>query len=56
MDEEPKKECVLCQRVMALVGVALGIVFVYISVDLLSGGKLTGLWSPMRVEVDNDDA
>lgn len=43
MDE--KKECKFCERVWAAFGVALGLAFVYISVDLLTGGRLTGLWS-----------
>lgn len=57
--DEEKQECKLCERVWAAFGMALGLAFVYISVDLLTGGRLTGLWSG-RVSIedgeDSDDA
>ncbi len=53
MDEE-KKECKLCQNVWAVFGIGLGLVFLYISVDLITGGGLTGLWSPRVREVEEE--
>jgi hypothetical protein len=45
MDEtgEEKKECALCGYVFAAVGLFLGTVFLYMSIDVLSGGKLTSI-------------
>ena len=41
---EPSK-CVFCDRMLAVFGVALGLVFLYISIDILTGQKLTGMLS-----------
>lgn len=47
---EPRK-CVFCDRMLAVFGVALGLVFLYISIDILTGQKLTGMLSGSRTEV-----
>lgn len=39
---EPKK-CAFCDRALAIFGLALGAVFLYISIDLLVGGKITAM-------------
>jgi len=51
MDEE-KKKCVLCDRIWGLFGIALGIVFLYISFDVLTDGRITTALS-RRKEADN---
>lgn len=38
---EEQKECVLCGRALAGIGVVLGLVFLYMSIDVLTNGKLT---------------
>lgn len=40
---EEKKECKACGFVFAAVGLFLGTVFLYMSIDVLSGGKLTSI-------------
>lgn len=40
---EDKKECKACGFVFAAVGLFLGTVFLYMSIDVLSGGKLTSI-------------
>jgi hypothetical protein len=40
---EPAKECVLCGRALAGLGVLIGLVFLYMSIDVLTDGKLTQL-------------
>lgn len=40
---EEKKECKACGLVFAAVGLFLGTVFLYMSIDVLSGGKLTSI-------------
>lgn len=37
----PQQECVACGYVLAGVGLVIGVVFLYMSIDVLSGGKLT---------------
>jgi hypothetical protein len=36
------KRCTACEKGMAIFGLALGLMFVFISVDVLTGGRLTG--------------
>lgn len=45
VEETPsaKDECVLCGRALAGLGVLIGLVFLYMSVDVLTDGKLTQL-------------
>jgi hypothetical protein len=38
-------------KIYASLGLVIGLVFVYISLDLLTNGRLTGLWSPTIQEV-----
>jgi len=53
---EPMEErkCVLCDRVWALFGIAVGIVFLYMSIDILTGSKLTSALN-RSAEVEGDD-
>lgn len=53
MEETPKKECTFCEKFGAVFGMAIGIVFVFVSIDLISGGRLSGLIS--KKEVTSDD-
>jgi hypothetical protein len=46
------RKCVLCDRVWALFGIAVGVVFLYMSIDILTGSKLTSALSLGR---DSDD-
>lgn len=55
-DDESKKDCALCDvtdKLLAGLGLAIGVVFVYISIDILTGGRLTSALSrtPRMVEV-----
>lgn len=52
---EPPEErkCVLCDRVWALFGIAIGVVFLYMSIDILTGSKLTSALSGGKVEGDD---
>lgn len=51
--EEPevKKDCVLCNTVWGVFGVLIGIAFVFIGADLLTGGFISSLISG---KVDDD--
>lgn len=49
---EGERKCVLCDRVWALFGIAIGVVFLYMSIDILTGSKLTSALSRGR---DSDD-
>jgi len=40
---QEKPECKACGYVLAAVGLFLGTVFLYMSIDVLSGGKLTSI-------------
>jgi hypothetical protein len=44
-DEEssPEEECVSCGKVLAGVGLVLSAIFLYISIDVFTNGKLTSL-------------
>lgn len=53
--EDEKKNCALCDKGLALFGLLVAGFFLYISVDLLAGGKVTGLWSRNAEEVEDDD-
>jgi hypothetical protein len=48
-----EEECVLCGRVLAGLGIFLGVFFLYVAVDVLTQGKLTqrlGLGGVVPVE------
>ena len=52
---EEKKECALCGKALAGLGIALGLFFLYIGVDVVTGGKLTqvlGLGGKAPVEAE----
>lgn len=52
-DVVEEKECVLCGRALAGLGVAIGLVFLYMSIDVLTNGRLTqilGLGGRMTAE------
>lgn len=51
-----RKECKFCDKVWAAFGVALGVVFLYVSVDLMTGGRLTGMLSRRAEVTSHDDA
>lgn len=51
-----KKECKFCERVWAAFGIALGLVFLYISVDIATGGRVTSTLTRSREVTDNDAA
>lgn len=38
---EGEEECKVCGYVLAAIGIAIGAAFLYMSFDILSGGKLT---------------
>lgn len=51
--EEGKEECVVCGYVLAGIGLVIGALFLYMSFDVLSGGKITsalGLGTAREVE------
>lgn len=53
-DATPEEECKACGYVMAAVGILIGVAFLYISFDVLSGGGLTrslGLGTARSTEV-----
>lgn len=52
---EGKRECVLCDRVWALFGVALGLVFIFISADILSGSALSTMLGGKRREIEDTE-
>lgn len=39
---DEKKECTWCQKLAPAFGILLGVAFLYISIDLMTGGKITG--------------
>jgi hypothetical protein len=39
-------ECVMCDRALAVFGILVGLVFIYISVDILTDGRITSALSP----------
>jgi len=42
MSEEPeKKECKLCETAFAVFGLILGALFLYVSIDLLTGQRVS---------------
>lgn len=54
---EPKEDCALCNvtdKLLATLGLAIGVVFVYISLDILTGGRLTSAISrtPRTIEIE----
>lgn len=54
--EPEKEECKTCGYVLAGVGILLGVMFLYMSFDVLSGGRLTGALGlgTARGKVDED--
>jgi hypothetical protein len=49
-DSSPE-ECMVCDVGLAVVGLVVAAVFLYISVDVLSSGRLTGLFTGGGVDV-----
>ena len=43
-EEDSKSECALCGKALAVVGLVLAGVFLYMSVDVFSNGRLSGLF------------
>jgi hypothetical protein len=54
MEEDEPRQCVFCERVWGLVGLAAGAVILYIGADLVTGGALTRMLF-RTVEVSDDD-
>lgn len=54
ISEPEVKECVWCDRAFALFGICMGLVFLYISVDILMGSRVSTALSGSRGE-DEDD-
>lgn len=42
-EDSSTEDCVMCGKVLGVVGLVISAVFFYISVDVLSGGKLTAM-------------
>lgn len=58
MEEEEKRKCVLCgpSGLLALFGILLGIVFIFMSVDVLTDSGLSSLIGRRaESEVEGDD-
>jgi Na+/citrate or Na+/malate symporter len=51
--DEPRK-CRMCEIVGGIFGITLGVVFLFISIDILSGGMLSGLISGGKEEVTDE--
>lgn len=52
---EPEvKECVWCDRAFAIFGICMGLVFLYISVDILMGSRVSTALSGSMGEDEND--
>lgn len=49
------KECKFCDKVWAGFGMLLGVVFVYVSIDLLTNGRISGMLSRTPGEEISDD-
>jgi hypothetical protein len=49
-----RKECVLCEKIAAVVGLFLGGFIAFIGVDLLTGGRLTRLIGGTGTGDDDD--
>lgn len=56
METEPKR-CLLCERVSGVFGLLLGGVILFIAIDVLSGGWLSGMigGTVIEGEVTEDD-
>lgn len=50
--ENEKEECVLCNNALAAFGVLLGLVFLFISIDLLTGNAISSFISGNREEAE----
>ena len=47
--------CAFCDKALAWLGVAIGAAFLYISFDILTGGRLTGMISRQAAIVESDE-
>jgi hypothetical protein len=45
----------ILNKVYAGLGLVIGLMFVYISIDLLTNGRVTDLWNNTSMEVGSDD-
>jgi len=54
--DEEKAPCKACGYVFAAVGLFLGTVFLYMSIDVLSGGKLTSILGLGTVRATEEEA
>lgn len=52
--EEPKR-CVMCERVSGIFGILLGAIVLFIGIDILTNGAISGLISG-RAEVTGDES
>lgn len=52
-----KGECVVCGKALAFLGLVIGAVFLYVSIDVLMGGRLTSALTrkPVVVEEVTED-
>lgn len=50
------KECKFCDKVWAGFGMLLGVVFVYVSIDLLTNGRISGMLTRSSGEEVSNDA
>lgn len=56
MEDELKedKRCILCgENALALVGLLMGAVFIYMSVDILTGGRVSNVISGQVIDNDS---
>lgn len=53
--ETEKKKCTLCERLGGVFGVLLGGILLFISIDVLTGGKLSTLISGGSVQPTGGD-
>lgn len=44
-DDAPERQCVFCDRAWGVFGVVLGVVFLFIGIDVLTGSKLSTMLS-----------
>jgi hypothetical protein len=48
------KECKLCERIGGILGLAIGAILIFISVDILTGGELSNLISGGLAETTDE--
>lgn len=54
IEEIESKKCAMCDKALAIFGLALGVVFLYISIDLLAGGKVTAMLGGGTVKEESE--